>query len=276
MEFFFLDDTRQNSPSRNGMGPLVAVGGVRILGTEVGALEKAIDSLCLQNYGFPPGEEFKWSPGRELWMRKNLVNPQRMEFFLEVLELIETAQGAVTVVIEDTNFARATDAETPEMDVTRMFLERASSQCRANPAEGLVITDRAGSRHTEEDKFLRGCLEILQSTTGYVRPDSIALNVVSTPSKFIRLIQAADLVTGCTVAAVGGEERYTPPIMGKLKTLFHRELGRVGGVGVKIHPDYKYGNLYHWVLGDRDFVRFNTGWPLPRDDYPYYLSPHEP
>jgi len=139
----------------------------------------------------------------------------------------------------------------------------------------LVITDRAGSRHAEEDKFLRGCLEILQSTTGYVRPDSIALNVVSTPSKFIRLIQAADLVTGCTVAAVGGEERYSPPIMEKLKTLFHRELGRVGGVGVKIHPDYKYGNLYHWILGDGVFVRSSTGWPLPRDDYPYYLSPHE-
>ena len=276
MEFFFLDDTRQNSPYRNGMGPLVAVGGIRISGTEVGALEKAIDSLCIQNYGFPPGEEFKWSPGRELWMWNNLVRSERTEFFLDVLELIEAAEGVVTVVIEDTNFARATDAETPEMDVTRMYLERASSQCRANPAEGLVITDRAGSRHAEEDKFLRGCLEILQSTIGYVRPDSIALNVVSTPSKFIRLIQAADLVTGCTVAAVGGEDIYSPPIMSKLKILFHRELGRIGGVGVKIHPDYKYANLYHWVLGDSDFVRFNTGRQLPMADYPYFLSSNEP
>lgn len=276
MELFFLDDTRQNTPSRNGMGPLVAVGGIRISGTNVGALEKAIDSLCLNNYGFPPGEEFKWSPGRELWMWENLVDPQRKKFFLEVLELIETAQGVVTVVIEDTNYARATDAETPEMDVTRMYLERASSQCQSNPAEGLVITDRSGSRHAEEDKFLRGCLEILQSTIGYVRPDSIALNVVSTPSKFIRLIQAADLVTGCTVAAVGGEDIYSPPIMSKLKTLFHRELGRIGGVGVKIHPDFRYGNLYHWVFGDTSFVRYPTGWPLPRADYPYFSSPNEP
>jgi hypothetical protein len=90
------------------------------------------------------------------------------------------------------------------------------------------------------------------------------------------LIQVADLVTGCTVAAIGGEDRYTLPIMPKLRTLFRRELNRIGGVGVKIHPDLKYVNLYHWVLGDRDFMRANTGWPLPMAGYPYYSSPTEP
>jgi hypothetical protein len=46
MELFFLDDRRQNSPSREGMGSLIAVGGIRVSGEAVGDLEKAIDSLC--------------------------------------------------------------------------------------------------------------------------------------------------------------------------------------------------------------------------------------
>jgi hypothetical protein len=101
-------------------------------------------------------------------MRNNLVGNDRTQFFLDVLELVEGANASVTVVIEDMNYSPATDTETHEMDVTRMCLERASLQCRTSPAEGIVIADRAGSGAAHEDMFLRGCLEALQNTTGYI------------------------------------------------------------------------------------------------------------
>jgi hypothetical protein len=258
------------------MGPLVAVGGIRVLGDAVGDLEAAVDALCREKYGFPPGEEFKWSPGRDLWMRDNLVEERRLEFFREVIALIRSAEAKATVVIEDRNAGRATDAETPELDVIRMCLERVCNQCRESPPEGLVITDRAIGGHPSEDKFLRACLENLQAGTGYLRPRAIALNVVSTPSKFVRLLQVADLVTGATLAAVGGERIFSVPVVAELQDVYRRDFGRVGGYGVKIHPDFKYANLHHWIFGDRDFVRFNTGRPLPMADRPYASDPFEP
>lgn len=258
------------------MGPLVAVGGVCLSGLVVGELERAIDSLCRQNYGFPPGEGFKWSPGRELWMRDNLVGDRRFAFFQNVLQLVREMDAQAIVVIEDCHSARATDADTPEMDAVRMCLERVCNQCGDNPPEGLVITDRGMGGHPGEDKFLRVCLENLQAGAGYLRPTALALNVVSTPSKFVRLLQVADLVTGATLAAVGGEFTFSVPLVQELKPIYRRELGRIGGCGVKIHPDYRYANLYHWIFGDRDFIRFNSGRPLPLLDRPYAAGPGTP
>src|SRR6266481_6646039 len=91
VKLFFLDDARQNSPSRAGMGRLIGVGGVCVSGENVGQLERTLDSLCRQNYGFPPGEEFKWSPGRELWMRENLVGDRRFVFFRDVVQRLREA-----------------------------------------------------------------------------------------------------------------------------------------------------------------------------------------
>lgn len=65
MDIYFADDSRQNNPTRHKMGPLIAVGGIQVPSEIVNKLETAIESLCIE-YGFPPQEEFKWSPGREL------------------------------------------------------------------------------------------------------------------------------------------------------------------------------------------------------------------
>lgn len=60
MLFCFADDARQRTPSRDGMGPLVATGGLIVEDRAVGPLERALDALC-RDYRFPPGQEFKWS-----------------------------------------------------------------------------------------------------------------------------------------------------------------------------------------------------------------------
>ena len=51
-------------------------------------------------------------------------------------------------------------------------------------------------------------------------------------------------------------------------------MGRIGGVALKIHPDLRYSNLYHWLLVDSFLIRVskNSGFPLPPSKYPYYSS----
>ncbi len=85
MDLFLADDARQNHPSRDGMtGPLVAFGGLHVPDGVVGEAERGIERLCAK-FGFPPGEPFTWSPRRDHWMRTNLVDDRRREFFTRVL-----------------------------------------------------------------------------------------------------------------------------------------------------------------------------------------------
>jgi hypothetical protein len=52
--------------------------------------------------------------------------------------------------------------------------------------------------------------------------------------------------------------------------MLRSDYGCVGGRGLKIHPDLRYGNLYHGLLDDEMFVRFQGGFPLPSSRFTAY------
>jgi Protein of unknown function (DUF3800) len=210
LDVFFVDDSTQKKPSRRGMGKLVGVGGIRISGENVRDLERNLEDICAKT-GLPPGieGEFKWSPGKEHWMRDNLKKEDRTDFFKNVLRLARDAGGMAIVVIEDAKRARATNAKTPEEDVVRLFLERAHNALESAHRDGIVLADRPA---TSEEKFLASCLATLQQGTDYALPDRIAINVVTTSSHLVRLIQLADVITACTVAHVSGESKWSPTV----------------------------------------------------------------
>ncbi len=257
------------------MNSLVATGAIRIASERVRDVNFNLDNLCF-DAGFPRGQEFKWSPGRELWMHDNLVRDERQAFFFGVCEILQQNNVTAVVVIEDVNYSRATTAATSEMDVTTLLIERLEYQCVRTGLDALVIADRPGGNRSDEDKFLSNCIETIQSGTDYVKPSHIIHNVVSTPSKLSRLLQAADFVTGCALAFVSGENIYSPDIFNQMLPLLDREGGRVGGVGLKVHHDYKFMNLYHWLVGDPYYRIGGSGYPLPVINYPYYNDPNNP
>lgn len=96
MDIFFVDDSMQKDPSREGMGELIAIGGLYVPSDEIANLERDINTLC-HRYNFPNGEEFKWSPGKNLWMRKNLIDSDREKFFVELINLVSTANATAIV-----------------------------------------------------------------------------------------------------------------------------------------------------------------------------------
>lgn len=273
--FFFADDSRQLKPSRQGMGPLVATGGAIFSEEAVRELETVIDGLCA-DAGFPPGEEFKWSPSGKLWMHLKLVDPDRADFFRSILEKATEYGGKALVVIADVTAKSATGAKPPEMDVTSMFLERADTEFGRVAASGVVVVDRTGSDFKAEERFLAACSETLQSGTAYSKPEHTLLNVVSTPSKLLRLLQLADLITGCTLAYVSGEGHFAPQTFAHVKPMLCRQGEQIGGIGVKIHPDFKYRNLYHWLFGDAFVWKGTTKTTLPVTSDLYGHSPDDP
>lgn len=214
-----MDDAGQTRPSRPGMGSLMAVGGIHVPEASIPDLENKIEELCMET-GFPQNEIFKWSPGRELWLHGNLILEERQEFFIRVLNLVQWVEATATIIIEDNSYDTATEAETPDIDLIQLFLERAHHQLVAKGCGRIVMVAQCSGDRRIENKFLAKCLETLKCGTQYVKPDRIALSVLSSPPKFIRLLQVADVITSCTTAFVAGENEFSHPfsIQGSCRT----------------------------------------------------------
>lgn len=275
VDLFFADDSKQDNPSRPAMGPLVAVGGIGLPIENVRPLSEALDAACA-SAGFPSGEEFKWSPGKDLWMRSGLVGAARAKFFLAVANQLEAAEAIASVVIVDRRARSATQAASPELDVTRLLVERVEWRAIDQGALAIIISDRPGGGQKQDDSFLGSCLETLQFGTQFMKPQRIIHNVLSTSSQHSRLLQAADVVTGVTLSFVGGESTYSPPIFSAISPLLARQGSRCGGIGLKIHPDTWYGNLYHWLLGETTLWKGNMGYVIPIGGLLYSSSPMKP
>jgi hypothetical protein len=251
------------------MGPLVAVGGLHVVGSEVRDLELRLDELC-RSAGFPPGEEFKWSPPKSSWMHKGLFGQAREDFLLAALGLADESGATAIVAMEDTSKAMAIpDSTNHEDDVTMLFLERAQSQVAAG-GTALVVFDRPGGDHRSNFAFLASCMEKLRVGSAYTALDRLAL-ALSSDSRLSRLLQLADVVTACSTSFVAGEPRYAPRVFRDgVLPLLREDFDRRGGCGLKLHPDFRYGNLYHWLLGDTHFVRYQVGEPLPSARFSCY------
>lgn len=275
MDVFFLDDSESNAPSRPGMRPMVAAGGVHVPSESLGALENDIEALCVA-CGFPEGEEFKWSPDKELWMRQHLIDDHRSTFFREVVNLAREHDVHAIVAMVDVTATSAIHAGSPSLDATFLLLERANSLLTGQGRDALVIADEPGGGSLARKAFVAECVRTLRRGTKFVPMDRLHL-LVAADSKHTRLIQLADLVTGCVCAYVSGEARYSPATFELIKPILRRSTrGHVGGTGLKIHPDIRYVNLYHWLLGDDYYVRGNVGHRFPIKNHAYISGPDSP
>jgi hypothetical protein len=276
MYIIFADDARQNRPTRVHMDerPLVSIGGFAIDADQLGPLERSLDRIC-GDVGFSRGCEFKWSPPGTNWMAQNLIDGARREFFVRVLNSALELGAQAWVVVEDSSCETATGASCAEDDVLRLFLERVSNFLQRANSTGFIIADQPGGGRATENDFLLDCLELRERGSNYVPHDRLALSVVCAKSEFVRCVQLADLITSCTTARVAGERRFSPLVFEVIKPLLARgNFGR-GGTGLKIHPDFLYRNLYHWLCGDTSYGRGWRGHRLPSSAHPYSNSEWE-
>src|SRR5438445_57376 len=156
------------------------------------------------------------------------------------------------------------------------MLERIQLFLARNDDHGIAVVDRPGGGRRDEDEFLLECLDTIQSGTPYVILDRLCFNVVSSSSNLIRSLQLADVIASCTMARVGGEDRFSPPVFERIQELMVRYDQRVGGIGLKIHPDFRYVNLYHWLAKEEFYWRNNVGHKMPISDFPYSQGPDNP
>jgi len=258
------------------MGPLAAAGAVVLPGEHLGSVESRINAIC-REVGFPDGDEFKWSPGRRHWMRERLIDEARSEFFGRVLGTVAEGGAAVIVVLVDTSRGFAIpDATSHEMDAVLMLMERLDAYLGSQREDGIVIADRPGGGSSEQSDFLEECLQTVLHGTRFSPMSHVPINVLTTESRLVRMLQVADVVTSCVTSYFAGENAYSPATFGRILPMVRREYDAYGGRGIKVHPDFRYANLYHWLLGDSHFVRFQTGIEFPLTGRPYAAGPDHP
>jgi hypothetical protein len=240
MYFVFADDSKRDKPIRQRMGPLVAAGAILVYADRLQHLETSIEALC-QKKGFPVDDpltsEFKWSPGRELWMWSNLTVTDRERFFLSVIEQLREAEVKVIVAIDDKHHSVANSSKdgsrqlTHEQDATYLLFEKINWLLRDLHENAIIINDRPSGPSRAENDFLAAGLEMWRKGTRYVQFDRIAINLLCTQSRFVRLLQCADVVTSCVTAYVSGEHVWSPRVFAAIKPLLYSKDGRIGGYG---------------------------------------------
>ena len=110
--------------------------------------------------------------------------------------------------------------------------------------------------------------------TDYAEFNNLAMNVLTMSHENSRLLQTADLVASITTALVAGHEEFAGPLFPSVKALLRSNGGQIGGAGLKVHPDFTYRNLYHWLLGDLYYRRGMQGMRLPSIRYPFAQGAH--
>jgi len=271
MDFVFAADARQSRPLRSGMGPLVAAGGLFVPGEEVPKLEQDVEALC-RDYGFPDCEEFRWSPAEDVWMCGNLVGQKRWRFLVEVVGLVGARRALAVVAVHAANCPTFSGATEAEMDVAGAFLGCVEKRLAVRKADGAIMAPAKSGNGAREEGFVGGCLETLLNEVSCVKSSGVTLSALSLPLRRKRLLQLAEMVVSCTTALVGGDEQCSERVFASVKGLLAREGGRVGRVGLSLHPYYMYANLYHWLVGDSHFWMHGTEFALPLACYPYSSS----
>ena len=150
MDMIFADDSRQPRPSRIGMGPLVAIGGVHVPAEALGALQREVENLCTRT-GFPPGEQFKWSTTKKELVMRALVGDDRLRFYQDLFAIAAAHGVKACVVVEDTSKSVArtgrikdgrfeSGSQNHEEDALALFLERCQNALRATGRLWLSFT----------------------------------------------------------------------------------------------------------------------------------------
>ena len=278
MYFYFIDDSKlsPHDRSRERAGNLVAVGGIIVSAEKVGPLEQELEAVCTQKkYSVPNAENIKWSPPKGSWLREHLDGEIRQELFAEMLKTVRQADAKVVVAITDSNCKQANaTASNHEIDATLLALERFNTWLAPN--FGTVVVSKPSGGAKDEKKFVSECVEHLIAGTAYVDFGRLALKPMIMPANHARLLQVADLVVSITNAHVSGGNhfaaRHFPEILSMMP---ETSKGMKGGLGLKLHPSFRYRNLYHWLLSDEYFVEGSTGTALPDSEMPYPRNPRE-
>lgn len=269
MHFAFADDSKQRG-QRRGMGELLGLGAVIFPEEHLRAFSTAMKQLRDDN-GIPHDVELKWAMphGDANYFRQRDQPGLQDHIRSRMIELAVEHHAIACAVVWD--LGRTTlQGDRAEQTVLKYLFERITGAL-ARTHRGVVVFDKPGGDHQDEDAWIARTLQLTRYGTEYVDAEAIVLPILTAPSHHHEHLQLADLVVGSITAAVAGN-RYGLGLIPSLRPLLLKNHhGWIGGTGLKVFPD-ALTNLYHHVLGEDTFVKvmLNTGYPIPDPQFAYF------
>lgn len=271
MYFAFGDDSKQVG-QRQGMGKLLGLGAVVFPEAQLRPFSAGMKQLRDQ-HGIPDSVELKWAMphGNDNYFRSRNEPGLQDTIRKRMVQLAIRHEATACVVVWDLGRTYLQD-DRAELNVLEYLYERVIG-ILARTHLGVLVFDKPGGDHQDEDAWISRTLDLSSYGTAYVKPDSMVLPVLTAPSHHHEHLQLADLVVGSVTAAVAGSP-YGMALMPELKPLLHRNYhGWIGGTGLKVFPD-ELKNLYFHVLGEDAYIKvsWNGGPGLPDRAHPYFDS----
>lgn len=237
MNILFLDDSSQEKEK------FVGIGGVIFHDTCLKNLNELFDATK-KEHGIPDNVEIKWSPRRDNWIYKNLIEDKRNSAYSAFLNLIKFCNGITMVTVickEVTSF----DTIKAKWQCIEFISERYQFYLQSQEdANGIIVEDFPGSG-SEEKVLLGNYYEFKQKGTRFVKPTNITMNLLTTESRWQPGLQIADLIVGVTTAMCASRIDYATNLWYVVKEkLYRNPVGGIPGCGLKIFPRESAKNMY--------------------------------
>ncbi len=260
----FVDDTKQKGLRRD-LGQLLALGAVAFREDQLAPYADAVSEIFARHM-IPEGTELKWSCRKDSWFKTEAGAKILTAVREECLAAAITCRARAAVVVFD--LSRTTvQGQAAESKVLSFLYERISMMLPPDE-RGVLVCDKPGGSHKDEDAWIAATLTLTRSGTSYVSADNVVLPILTAPSHHHPHLQLADLVAGSVTAAVSGVA-YGLELMPSLKPLLHSSpAGGIPGTGLKLFPDSLI-NLYYWALDEPTYMRRGAGFALPHAHLPY-------
>jgi hypothetical protein len=229
MNILFIDDTAQNN------GQYIGIGGVIF---HDDCLESLFNQFNQKKelHDIPPTDEIKWSPDKNSWIAKNLVDDKRVVAYSDILNLVTLFKGKLIVAVIQRDLSRQSLIEA-KWKCIEFVTERFQFFLQGHEdKKGIIISDFPGSGR-DEKKLLRDYYRLLEKGTKYVKPTNIVMNLLTTESYLNPALQIADLIVGITTGMCASKKYFALKYWDKISNNFHRnQNGEVMGCGLKVFP----------------------------------------
>lgn len=264
MKFVFLDDSVQKNPPRQGLGDLVALGGVIVPEEHVtGYADDLLD--IKQRLGIPAADEIKWKPAKNTVLAS--AGGQVVTKFRESMLEAAIAREITSVVLVLDHGRVFKDLTVVEVGQKLLEWTYDKVAFGLGGQQAVMIADKPGGGSADESRWLAQTLALTNDGTEYTAPGQVILPVLTAGSHHVPHLQLADLVTAATTAAIAGR-----PGGLRLAPLLHQlarrnAVGYAGGAGVTLWPP-DLVDLHYWVFGEDTYAKGNTGHPLGPSNAP--------
>lgn len=168
-------------------------------------------------HGVPRDVELKWSPAKDHFLRTS-YSGVREDLYRDVLRTLAQLDARVLCAVHGLDECYGVrhhgwSDEHASLWAAKQQLSFLAERFETNDLlvhddHGLIISDRYGNRDGEEDLIKNFSFAMIIGTS-YNEFDRIALAPLMADSHLSNLIQAADIVTGVIVSALGGGKHGT-------------------------------------------------------------------